>query len=521
MADEQIDRINGLVGSIAVKAPCKVATTEDITLSGEQTIDGIALTADETPRQRVLVKDQTDDTENGIYDVNSGDWTRSPDFDGSRDAVDGTQVLINEGSTAFAKAYRLDATNPVSIGTDSLSFDVIPGYGFTLEDDPDPTLSAPLDTNSLQIKESFGANVASATELPILTDGNTFIITGTTEIETIVDIAAGTRITCIHAGSHNLKHSASLILKNDGDDIAAVAGDVSTWVQKTSTIWEMTGFIKSDGSFLSSKLAAPLDTNSFQSQWSKGADVASAAELPILTDGNSFDVTGTTTITSIATTGRIGTWIMLQFDNVLTLTHHATNLILPGGENITTAAGDLALCYEYASGDWQVIYQKASGKAVIETGITLGTAVATTSGTEVDYTGIPSGTKQITVNFDGISSDGTSNYLVQIGDAGGIETTGYLSVMQTAAGDTNETTGFAIRNLSGAAYAISGQMILSLLDATTFTWTMLGGQHNTGGGGANLAGSKSLSAELTQLRITTVNGTDVFDAGKVNISYQQ
>ena len=118
----QVDRIDGLVGSIAVKAPCKVATTANITLSGAQTIDGVALTADETPRQRVLVKDQTDDTENGIYDVNSGAWTRSPDFDGDRDAVTGTQVVISEGTVSAGYTYRLTSTNPVSIGTDSLTF---------------------------------------------------------------------------------------------------------------------------------------------------------------------------------------------------------------------------------------------------------------------------------------------------------------------------------------------------------------------------------------------------------------
>jgi len=120
----QVDRIDGLVGSIAVKAPCKVATTAAITLSGAQTIDGVALTADATPRQRVLVKDQTDSIENGIYDVNSGDWTRSPDFDGARDAVNGTKVLVNEGTGAIS--YHLSATDPVAIGTDSLTFDAYP-----------------------------------------------------------------------------------------------------------------------------------------------------------------------------------------------------------------------------------------------------------------------------------------------------------------------------------------------------------------------------------------------------------
>ena len=128
----RIDRINGLTGGIAVKAPAKVATTEAITLSGAQTIDGVALTADTTPRQRVLVKDQASDVDNGIYDVNSGAWTRSPDFDGARDAVDGTQVFVNEATTPLTKNYRLSATDPVAIGTDSLTFET---YWFDPDED--------------------------------------------------------------------------------------------------------------------------------------------------------------------------------------------------------------------------------------------------------------------------------------------------------------------------------------------------------------------------------------------------
>lgn len=99
-------------------------------------------------------------------------------------------------------------------------------------------------------------------------------------------------------------------------------------------------------------------------KWQKGADVASAAALPLLTDGNYNDVTGVAAITSINTVG-IGTWRLLQFDGVLTLTHHATDLILPGGANITTAAGDHALMFEYASGDWICVgYFRANGLPV-------------------------------------------------------------------------------------------------------------------------------------------------------------
>ena len=108
------------------------------------------------------------------------------------------------------------------------------------------------------------------------------------------------------------------------------------------------------------------DTNSFMLQLSKGADVASANALAILQDGNSFNVTGTTTITSISTTGKVGTVIKLRFDDVLTLTHHATDLVLPTGANITTQVGDEAEFLEYASGDFRCTgYLRADGTALV------------------------------------------------------------------------------------------------------------------------------------------------------------
>jgi hypothetical protein len=87
-----------------------------------------------------------------------------------------------------------------------------------------------------------------------------------------------------------------------------------------------------------------------------------------LGSGNYFDVTGTTAITSIATVA-VGSQIKLHFDGILTLTHHATDLILPSGANITTAAGDEAEFVEYATGDWRCTnYTKADGAAVVASG---------------------------------------------------------------------------------------------------------------------------------------------------------
>ena len=110
---------------------------------------------------------------------------------------------------------------------------------------------------------------------------------------------------------------------------------------------------------LTPQLGGPLSANSHQINESKGADVASAAALTLGADGNFFDITGTTSITSIVTRG-VGTEVTLQFDDILTLTHHAIDLILPNGQNITTYAGYVLTLREYASGDWIVVSASAS-----------------------------------------------------------------------------------------------------------------------------------------------------------------
>ena len=88
------DQVRGASPSLAFKAPCKVATTANITLSGLQTIDGVLTAADD----RVLVKAQATGSENGIWIAAAGAWRRAPDFNGARDVVEGTQVYVTDGS---------------------------------------------------------------------------------------------------------------------------------------------------------------------------------------------------------------------------------------------------------------------------------------------------------------------------------------------------------------------------------------------------------------------------------------
>jgi hypothetical protein len=137
-----------------------------------------------------------------------------------------------------------------------------------------------------------------------------------------------------------------------------------------------------------------------QASDSKGADVASASALT-LGAGNYFDVTGTTAITSIATVA-VGSQIKLHFDGILTLTHHATDLILPSGANITTAAGDEAEFVEYATGDWRCTnYTKADGTGLVSasSGATIMVASVSGAGALSNADGFSSVTKTATGKY--------------------------------------------------------------------------------------------------------------------------
>lgn len=113
------DRIDGLSTSVAVKAPVKVGTTAAITLSGTQTIDGVALVEGD----RVLVKNQSDTKTNGIYLVNASTWTRAKDFDGARDAVNGTLVYVAQGATLEDTYFRVTTVDPVVFGSSNITFE--------------------------------------------------------------------------------------------------------------------------------------------------------------------------------------------------------------------------------------------------------------------------------------------------------------------------------------------------------------------------------------------------------------
>lgn len=157
--------------------------------------------------------------------------------------------------------------------------------------------------------------------------------------------------------------------------------------------------------------------------------------------------------------------------------------------------------------------------------VQLGTTVATTSGTAHDFTGIPSGTRLIIGSLVGVSTNGSSNFMVRLGDSGGVETTGYLSstnAFSSGGVGTHQTntSGFMPIQSTAAANVNHGHFTLVLVDAATFTWSF-STNASTATNVSIGSGNKSLSGELTTVRLTTINGTDTFDAGSVNIIYMR
>lgn len=264
-----------------------------------------------------------------------------------------------------------------------------------------------------------------------------------------------------------------------------------------------------------------IATFSAAANTAKGADIASATTTDIgAATGNFVHITGTTTITGLGTIAA-GAIRVVRFAGVLTLTHNATSLILPTGANITTAAGDTAIFISEGSGNWRCVnYEYAADRPYA---LTLMTPVSA-SGTFVDFPGIPSWVKRITISLDSVSMNDNLQIAVQIGDSGGIETSGYngsASFGTSGTSGLSPSTQFIFSSNAGASVLVSGSMVLTLMNSSTNTWAAIS---SVGYSDASIStvsgGSKSLSGVLDRVRVKTIDGVDVFDAGTISVMYE-
>lgn len=187
-----------------------------------------------------------------------------------------------------------------------------------------------------------------------------------------------------------------------------------------------------------------------------------------------------------------------------------SSLVLSGD-----TSGTVTLSVPAVSGSNTLTIQAGTGTNSMNT---LATAQASTSGTSIDFTGLPSWVKRITVMFSGVSTNSTSPIQIQLGDSGGIENTGYVTSAGNRITETSSTAGFVITTATTATILISGAIVLQKIDGNTFVSS--GNVSRSDIGIWSSGGTKTLSDTLDRVRITTVNGTDTFDAGTINIMYE-
>jgi hypothetical protein len=155
-------------------------------------------------------------------------------------------------------------------------------------------------------------------------------------------------------------------------------------------------------------------------------------------------------------------------------------------------------------------------------GVTRGTLAATTSGSSVDFTTVPTGISVLHVILNQVSTNGSSPLMVQFGPTGGIETTGYSVFEERLSGASVvggiQTSGFRFYDNSASLF-YSGLLTFCLVDAATNTWVGGGRLIDGSANRHDCFGRKALAGALSRVRLTTPSGTDVFDSGSYNIIY--
>lgn len=188
-------------------------------------------------------------------------------------------------------------------------------------------------------------------------------------------------------------------------------------------------------------------------------------------------------------------------------------------------SGAITLAAPTVAGTNTITLPAVTGTAVVagqNSAITAATAQASTSGTSIDFTSIPSWVKRVTVVFNGMGTSGTSAKQIQLG-SGSAQTTGYVTNSIVFGGvsltNTQYTTAFVMGSTT-AADRLSGSVVFNLVTSSTNNWAGQGSYASVNGNNGLTMGGVTLSGTLDRVRITTANGTDTFAAGSINILYE-
>ena len=503
-----------------VKDSVRLATTgSNITLSGLLSIDGVQTVATD----RVLVKDQTTASSNGIYVVSSGAWSRATDAASSANVTSGLYTWVTEGSTQSDTGWLLTTIDPISLGSTSLSFaqfsgagQIVAGAGISKSGNTislaSTISSATTFTNSLNVPtQTAGNNTTLAASTAFVqtaisgtssatsgfvyiggvnitstppsspTTGDLWVITtggtpngGYTWRTTVTTTNIGDYI--VYNGTNWDYNPNSLTVVSAGTGITVTpTGNLQYTVNVGSTVVQTSG----------ANLTGPVNAN-------KGTNLSSATTTNIgAATGEYVHITGTTTITGFDTI-QAGTLRHIVFDGILTLTHNATSLILPTAANITTAAGDVAIMRSEGSGNWRCVsYNKASGAALTGSGggtgsLPIGSAGGTVNAITVTIAGATSTDKQmIAVVSAGANTTTTPNLNLNSGTAytittrggqapavGDIGPAGYVGIYEYNGANTHWELLNPVSSAgggSGSTYVTGNQYVQDFIAGTNFT----------------------------------------------------
>jgi len=347
------------------------------------------------------------------------------------------------------------------------------------------------------------ANGGTATATPSIVAGTNITVTGTWPNQTIAASGGSGSVT-----------SVSVVSANGFAGTVATATSTPAITVSTS----ITGVLKGNGTAISAATAGTDYVTPTGTETLTNKTIAYGSNT--LTDV--VGVTATQTLTNKTLTAPVLTAPVLGTPASGVATN-LTGLPLSTGvtgnlpvTNLNSGTSASASTFWRGDGTWGA----PAG------GLTLGTPVASTSGTSITFTGIPAGTKQIVISLVGVSTNGTSAKLFRLGISTGVVTSGYENsighsfIATSAPAYLNSSAGFPINSIA-ANDALAGAITLTLENASTNTWSAHGifGDTNNSDGTHLTVGSKALAGVLDRVQITTVNGTNAFDAGEINIAY--
>ena len=265
--------VDAVKTGLDVKDSVKVATTANITLSGTQTIDGVSVSADD----RVLVKNQSTASQNGIYDCKSGTWARSSDFDANSEVTSGAFVFVEQGTVGADQGFVLTTDGSITVGSTSLSFTQFSGAGSITAGDG---LQKSGSTISADLKANGGLVIESA-ELALKLDASS--ITGTLAVSD-----GGTGGTSASAARTNLGLAIGSDVQAYDAQLADVAGLSTT--DGGFIVGNGSNFVVESGSTARASLGLVIGTD-VQAYDAQLADVAGLSVTDggfIVGDGSNF-----------------------------------------------------------------------------------------------------------------------------------------------------------------------------------------------------------------------------------------